>query len=340
MIHFLHSWGKSLRINTLPFTPEQQRLLVNLDQHYEVWRAASRRLTSGRLKWKTINDREYLYRVSNRIDTSLGPRNSDTEKLYTRYELDRETKEQSTETLHVDGALYRALRLPMIPAFAGRVLRELDIREMLGTSLLVVGTMALPAYEIEANERILSAFETTDDFDLTWSHPVLGKSEPEPPNALLAALKSVDGTYTPNTEREFQIRNARGQEVELLLAASLSQDWSPQQVLKPVPLPEQDWLLWGEQISQVTCDMDQEAARLVVPDPRWFGLHKLWLSQKPARNPHKKDKDKRQGIAVLDLVRNRMPRFPMDAKFENQIPSLLMPYYEAWRNTEHASDEA
>ena len=69
----------------------------------------------------------------------------------------------------------------------------------------------------------------------------------------------------------------------------------------------------------------------MVPDPRWFGLHKLWLSQKPERNRHKIGKDKQQGTAVLDLVRNHMPRFPIDAKFETQIPSLLMPHYEAWR---------
>jgi hypothetical protein len=227
----------------------------------------------------------------------------------------------------------------MIPAFAGRVLREIDIREMLGTSVLVVGTNALAAYQIEANERMLSALETTDDFDLTWSHPVLGKSGPETPNALLAALKSVDGTYTPNTEREFQIRNARGQEVELLLAASLSKDWSPRQVLQPVPLPEQDWLLLGEQISHVVCDMDRNPARLVVPDPRWFGLHKLWLSQKPERNRLKIGKDRQQGIAVLDLVSAHMPRFPLDAKFEAQIPSSLMPHYEAWRRMGPSSSQ-
>ncbi len=92
----------------MPFTSEQQRLLVNLDQHYEVWRDASRRLARGRLKWKTINDRQYLYRISDQTDTSLGPRNADTEALYARYEIDRETKEESGKSLQVDGALYRA----------------------------------------------------------------------------------------------------------------------------------------------------------------------------------------------------------------------------------------
>ena len=185
----------------MAFSAEQQRLLVNLDQHYEVWRDASRRLNGRRLKWKTISAHEYLYRVSDQIDTSLGPRNSDTETIYAKYEIDRETRDQSSETLRVDGAIYRALRLPTIfPAFAGRVLRELDILSRCWELVCwSSGTTALVAYEIEANERMSSALETTDDFDLAWSHPVLGKSEPEPPNALLAALKSVDVTYTLNT---------------------------------------------------------------------------------------------------------------------------------------------
>jgi len=29
---------------------------------------------------------------------------------------------------------------------------------------------------------------------------------------------------------------------------------------------------------------DGEAARMVVPDPRWFALHKLWMAKKPERN--------------------------------------------------------
>jgi hypothetical protein len=34
-----------------------------------------------------------------------------------------------------------------------------------------------------------------------------------------------------------------------------------------------------------------------------MGLHKRWLADKPQRNPVKRDKDRRQGNALLDAVR-------------------------------------
>lgn len=318
----------------LTFNPEQLRVLANLNQHYDSWLAAARGLDEGRLYWKAIGGREYLYRVSARrgIDTSLGPRDAGTEARYAGYEVLRATHKESGATLRTDGALYRALKLPMVAPFAGDVLRELDLRRMLGTGMLVVGTVALAAYEIEAGQRLPAGFDATDDFDLAWAHPVFGGPQPEPPNALLDVLKSIDATYTLNTEREFQIRNAKGNEVELVLPASLSNDWAPQQRLRPIPLPEQDWLLFGDQVSHVVCDLEGKAARLVVPDPRWFGLHKLWLSRKPGRNVLKVTKDLGQGLALLDLTATRMPRFPFDRAFEERLPAELRSHYDFWRS--------
>lgn len=67
-------------------------------------------------------------------------------------------------------------------------------------------------------------------------------------------------------------------------------------------MPEQEWLLNGRRVDRVVGVRDGEAARMVAPDPRWFALQKLWLSQKPERNPQKKVKDHKQGIALLDAV--------------------------------------
>ncbi len=196
---------------------------------------------------------------------------------------------------------------------------------MLGTSFLVVGTNALVAYAIEGAQMLPPDMGTTDDFDLTWAG-----EHTELPNALFAALKHIDATYTVNEERQFQVRNARGYEIELLLPARLADKWGRSEKIRPIPLPEQDWLLNGRPVSQVVCDMGAKPARVVAPDPRWFGLHKLWLSQKPSRHPLKIAKDERQGFAVLDMVAKHMPHFPLDAAFRADLPAELRPHFERW----------
>jgi hypothetical protein len=65
---------------------------------------------------------------------------------------------------------------------------------------------------------------------------------------------------------------------------------------------------------------------VIAPDPRWFALHKLWLADKPTRNPLKSRKDRKQGHALLQAVRERMPHFPLDVEFANALPPQLVPY--------------
>lgn len=45
---------------------EGRRLLANLAQHYDAWRVASRHLAPGRLAWKRVSGRGYLYRIVDR----------------------------------------------------------------------------------------------------------------------------------------------------------------------------------------------------------------------------------------------------------------------------------
>lgn len=315
----------------MKISEEAQRILANVAQHYDVWLDASRHLATGRLQWKTVSGRDYLYRLIDRTGngTSLGPRGADTEQLFAEFSRARETRVSTEEVLREEAGIYRALRLPRLPSFVGEVLRELDVRRLLGTSYVVVGTNALVAYALEGLQLFPPGMDTTDDFDLTWTEPVFA-STPQPANALLAALKAVDATYTINTERDFQVRNSRGQEVELLLAESIAEKWGPSQKLRPVPLPEQDWLLKGRPVAHVIFDLGGKAARVVAPDPRWFGLHKLWLSQKPQRDRLKIAKDERQGMAVLDLVVAHMPHYRVDVAFREELPDALKPHLARW----------
>jgi hypothetical protein len=225
------------------------------------------------------------------------------------------------------GRLARPLRLPMLSSAAGELLRELDRRGLLDGTLLVVGTNCLPAYSLEAGGAIAEAPDETEDFDIAW---VAEQHSQEA--ALWAALKAVDPTFTVNSEREFQARNARAYEVELLVAPSRLATMDGRERPRPVPLPEQEWLLPGRRVDQVVPCRDGTAARLVVPDPRWFALHKLWLAEKPTRNPLKRPKDRQQGLALLDAVAEAMPHYPLDEAFAAEVPVELQSAWASWRN--------
>lgn len=318
-----------------PFSDEQSRLLVNLRQRYEIWLSAERQLAAlpYDLRRKSVGGREYLYRIIDRSGNgkSLGAMNPDQEAQLMDYRSTKEALKERIRTLRPAlaeaAALYRALRLPLVSSDAGPILRECDRRELLGSHLLVVGTTAIAAYMAEANGRI-DLPDETEDFDLAWVAQEAKESE----RRLWDMLKAVDPTFTVNAERNFQVRNARAYEVEVLVAPSRAGTLNGRDQPRPVPLPEQEWLLLGRPVDQVIGCRDGSPARIVAPDPRWFALHKLWMAAQVKRNPLKRPKDRKQGLALLATVAEAMPHYPLDAAFEAELPGELVPHYQNWRN--------
>ena len=326
-------WDKEGVID--PFSDEQARALVNLAQYYRGWMAAERGLAElpYDLRKKSVGGREYLYEIHDRSGngTSLGAMNDAHQQRFAEYRATKTDlkarRDLALDALDESCRLYRALRLPLIAAGAGEVLREADRRAMLGTDLMVIGTNAMPAYSIEAAGFIRDAPDETQDFDLAWTNPNPTPGE----RPLWALLKATDPTYTLNSEREFQARNARAYEVEILVAPSNAEGLARTDQPRPVSLPEQEWLLNGTPVDHVVVCRDSSPARLFVPDPRWFALHKLWLSRKAGRNPLKRSKDERQGMALLDAVHLAMPQFALDETFEAELPEALAVLFAEWR---------
>jgi len=320
---------------TSPYSDEQQRVLINIEQHYDTWMAAERAVTElpYGMKWAERSGKEYLYQVLDRIGNakSLGPRSHETEAAMANYTSSKteinERRQASAQKLTESCALYRSLRLPMIPSEAAKILREADRRSMLGSKLLVVGTNAMPAYSVEAGGEINDAPTETDNFDMAWSALVRDDAD----LGVMAMLKAVDSTYSVNTERTFQVRNAKAFEFGLLAAPSTVGNMISNDKPSPLPLEEQEWLLLGTRLSHVVVARDGTPARLVVPDPRYFGLQKLWMSVQKKRDPRKRPKDRRQGMAVLSATKATMPHISMDEEFEKAIPVELQPFYEAWK---------
>lgn len=311
----------------IALTDEQLRAALNLDDAYSAWLPLARQEPAyrHRLQWKTVSGKQYLYRVRDRFGnaTSLGPRSPDTERQYEQYQLARndlrDRVARISPTLHEAAAVYRALRLPMIDSYASKLFRELELRELLGDVVLAVGTTAMAAYALEAASLFDAPIHATRDIDLTW----VAQETPDTP-LLWDTLKSLDDTFVVNTERSFQARNRDAREVELLVGTERA-DAVVGQTLQPLPLPEQNWLYRGRALRRVVCGLDATPAALVVPDPRWFALHKRWLADKPSRDPLKKPKDRRQAEAVWQAVREKMPHYPIDDAFVAALPAELRP---------------
>jgi hypothetical protein len=324
------------------FTDEQSRTLINLAQRYGMWIEAERALAAlpYDLRRKEVGGRAYLYEISDRGGNgrSLGPWSPELERRFTDFRQAKTTtrgrRDSGARALQETGRLYRALRLPLLASEAGAVLREADRRGMLGTSILLVGTNAMPAYAIEANGAISDAPDETEDLDFAWSAEV-----PADAPQLWPMLKAVDSTYTINTERPFQARNAKAYEVELLVAPSRADSLSRLDQPRPVPLPEQEWLLAGRPVDHVVVCRDGSPARIVAPDPRWFALQKLWLANQPKRNPLKRAKDRKQGTALLDAVATVMTHYPLDEAFQRELPPELGPVYSEWSRSRPQTPE-
>ncbi len=321
-------------MNFQPFSDEQARVLVNLEQAYQVWMEALRTLNDMpyNMRIKEVSGREYLYEVTDRRGSmkSKGPVNPERLAEFDQYKTEKaqlkDRLTRSKETLKEQASLYRALRLPMLPAEAGKILREADRLRFLGEQAMVVGTNALIVYALEANGFIRDAPDETLDFDMALT----GLEADEERPTLWKVLKEADMTYSVNTERPFQARNAKAYEVEILSAPSRVGGQIAQDRPRPIPLPEQEWLLNGRRVDRVVGVRDGEAARMVAPDPRWFALQKLWMAAKTERAPQKQPKDRKQGIALLDAVWGAMRHYPLDEAFYETLPAALKPHFELW----------
>jgi hypothetical protein len=62
---------------------------------------------------------------------------------------------------------------------------------------------------------------------------------------------------------------------------------------------------------------------MICPDPRYWAAHKLWLSQRDDREPVKKGRDFAQALAVIALIKERLPQLPIDTTFLATLPKEL-----------------
>jgi hypothetical protein len=86
------------------------------------------------------------------------------------------------------------------------------------------------------------------------------------------------------------------------------------------PIARLEWLVSSLMMREVVIDEDGFPVQMVVPDPRAFALHKLWLSKQSGRERTKADRDREQAVLIAKLLVDRMPDYPFSPMELRQFP--------------------
>ena len=317
----------------MPFNTEQRRQLQNLLQFYETWKEVSRNLAQlpGGMYWRVINSKEYLYKyvTSSGIkqSTSIGPKTPETEAIAEDFQQAKKDLQERLdaieERINTLAPVMRILNLPAIDETAGKILRALDQVDYLGKNILVIGTYAMTAYEMTAETRFAEGFDATEDLDFTIVIDPANPSDSDFPRRLLLTLKEVDKSFLVSRSPATVV-NKRGYRVDLLISNDLAPAMQGAMPWKPEALEGQEWLALGTPVRQVVIDFNGWPVFLASPDPRYFALHKLWLSKRPKRiREGKAPKDAAQGEMLLRAIREFMPHYAIDDEFIQSLPTAL-----------------
>ncbi len=318
---------------------DQIRQLINSEQAYLAFRAAQteRDRYRGAMAWKRVGGGQYLYRKVRGNWKSLGPRDAGTLRVYDRFRdgraAARERVASLDEKIRAMAPVNRAMRLGRVPLAAATVLRRLERRGLLGRGLSVVGTNALFAYERMAGGHFPGSETATDYIDLlvdarkrlrmvTATGEELGLSD---------VLRSADTSFEMLAPGSFRAVNAKGFMVDLIkpvpkgasAAVEKARIGSDPADMTAAEIEGLVWLQNSPQIEQTAVDARGFPVRLSVPDPRAYALHKLWLAERPDRDPLKRRRDLRQAAAVAALVVRYLPQMRFDDPGLAALPEAL-----------------
>jgi hypothetical protein len=186
----------------------------------------------------------------------------------------------------------------------------------------VIGTYALKAYEVESASNFSAGMDATEDLDFTLCLTE-GNIDPDVPRRLLLTLKHADPTFIVSTNSAKTVVNKDGYRVDLLTDNATAKHFSAARPWKPAALEGQESLRSGKPVNAVVIDFDGWPVHISAPDPRYFALHKLWLSKRPGRTPAKRVKDARQGKALVEAIKQYMDHYPFNDEFVANLPAAL-----------------
>ena len=175
------------------------------------------------MSWKrSTNDKEYLYKKTNGIWKSLGPRSPETETIYNQFHAGRDNSKERVARLaqRLDelAPVNRAMTLGRVPLLTARILRALDKLGLMGTAIDVVGTNALFVYERLAAVHITSGLLSTQDVDLLldsrFNLRLITKDFSH--KGLIGLLQKIDHSFMPLAKNGYRAANRDGFLVDLI----------------------------------------------------------------------------------------------------------------------------
>lgn len=315
----------------------QRRMLVDLRQAYDALGESRRRADrhfAGSMRWRERNGAEYLFRKIGTAERSLGRRSPSTEEAYTAFmegrERIRERLAAQSKALDVQAALARTAGLGRVPRIVAQLLRKLDGAHVLG-HIRVVGTNALYAYEALAGVTIGGDALATGDIDLLLdARRRLRIMVPDGSGRSIVGLaKRVDSSFETIPGKPYRMINDDGFMLDLIRPQP-NPAWKeePGSTLEPGDLTPAmveglQWLVNAPSAETLVTDVNGYPAPIVAPEPRVWMAHKMWLSQRPLRDPVKARRDAGQARLVRDMIVGTLPQYPLDDSFFSGLPGPL-----------------
>lgn len=289
----------------------------------------------GTMRWKTIRSRQYLYRRVGIKDVSLGPLSKETESIKAFFDEGKAAAESiynaARHRIEEMAPVNRAMGLGRVPVIAARIARKLDQVKLLGASVTIVGTNSLYCYEAMAGGHFASELASTDDIDLLLDsrRRLQIASDELSMTGLAGILQSVDRSFrkVPNG---YRMVNRDSFLVDLI--APLPKDMvraKPQSVthaegdLVAAEIRGLQWLVNAPKVTAMAIDMRGLPVTMTCVDPRYYAIHKLWMSGLPDREPVRRQRDRAQAMAVAGIVTAHLPTLRFDDRALEAIPRDL-----------------
>lgn len=320
----------------IEYTTSQRKQYINATQLYTLYiqkKQTYLREYNVSMFWKKVSGKEYLtkQKSSTKKTTSLGPKNTTTQKIYDDFQKHKHALEEELvrleEKLEKTYKLNKVEMLTRVPTALVQIFQK--INELgLDEKLLLIGTNSLYAYEAHCGVFVEEEQLATVDIDL------LNKQNKEismiftevlPGGKLAELLKLIDKSFTQDEKVPYRFYNKEGVLLELINPISQKVDmphYKQDPFFTDVISLEMEGMQWLENSrlfkSLVIAD-NGTCAFITTIHPLEFAVYKHWLGDQKDRNILKKQRDREQSKLVTKLITDYMTDIDIAESLENML---------------------